>query len=79
MAQFQVLTNAGTTQVQIAILHADIIATIGIVLNGKGRRLTLAQHIQFSAQNLDITRVHLGVLRLTLADDTSGLNAPFTP
>ena len=78
MAQFQILTNTATAQVQIAVLHADVVTTISIVLNGEGRRLTLAQHVQLLSQNLDITCLHLRVLCLALADGTRHLDTPLT-
>ena len=37
MAQFQVLADIGATEIQIAVLHADIITTIALLLNGEGR------------------------------------------
>ena len=78
MAQLQILSNTGTAQVEVAILHTNIVTTIGIVFNGEGRRLTLAQHIQLRNQNLDITRIHLGILGLTFTDNTCSLDAPLT-
>ena len=62
----------------IAVLHTDIVTTIGVVFDGEGRRLTLAQHVQLLSQNLDIARFHLGVLSLALTDDTSHLDTPLT-
>ena len=78
MAQFEILTNSLTAQIEITILHTDIIAAIGIILNGERRCQTLAQHIQFLYQNLNITRRHLGILALTLANLTFHLNTELT-
>ena len=33
--QLEVLTNRSTTQVRVTILHAEVIAAIGIFFNGK--------------------------------------------
>ena len=78
VAQFQVLANAATAQVQITILHTDIVSTISIVLNGEGRRHTLAEHVQLLSQDLDVARLHLRVLSLALAHGTRHLDAPLT-
>ena len=78
VTQFEVLTDSGTTKIQITVLHTDIIATIGIVLDGERRRLALAQDIQFLDQYLDITRRHLGILALTLTDRSLHLDTELT-
>ena len=41
VAQLQVLAHSRTTQVEIAVLHADIVAAVGIVLNSERRCSTL--------------------------------------
>ena len=76
MTQFQVLTHTTATQVQITILHADIITAVCIILNRKRRRQTLAQHIQFLCDNLNVSRRDILVLTLTLINGTLHLNAP---
>ena len=78
MAQLEVLAHSRTAQVEITILHTDIIATIGIVLNSEWRCETLAENVQLRNQDLNITCRHLGVFRLTLAHDTNNLNTEFT-
>ena len=78
MTQLEVLANARTTQIQITILHTNIIATVGIVLNGEGRGLTLAEYVQLLSQYLNVTRRHLGILSLSLTNSTFDLNAPLT-
>ena len=78
MAQFQILAYAGTAQIEVTILHTDIVTTIRIVFDGKGRCQALAQHIQLVSQNLDVACRHLRVLRLALADNTLYLYTPLT-
>ena len=78
VAQLQVLTNAGTTQVQITILHTDIVTAISIILYRERRSQTLTQHIQFLSDNLNIARRDILILTLTLVNRTLYLNAPLT-
>ena len=78
MTQLQVLTDGSTTKIKVTILHANIITTIGIVLNSKRRCQTLTQHIQFLNKDLDIARRHLRILGLALTDFTSDLNTKLT-
>ena len=75
VTQFKILTHTIAAQVQIAVLHANVIAAIGLVLNGERWCLALAQHIQFLHQNLNVARRHLGILALALAHITFHLNA----
>ena len=78
VTQFEVLPDSGTTKVEITILHTDIVATIGIVLDGERRRLALTEDIQFLNQYLNITRRHLGILALTLTDHSLHLDTELT-
>ena len=78
MAQLQILAHDLSAQVQIAILHADVVAAVGLILDGEGRRLALAQDVEFLNQDLNVACGHLGILRLALADRTDDLNAVFT-
>ena len=78
MTQFQILAHGLTAQVQIAIFHADIVATISIVLNGERRRDALAEHRQTAHQNLNVASRHLGILRLSLTHYAHSLHAVLT-
>ena len=78
MTKFQILTDCCATQIQITVLHTNVVTTICIVLNREWRCQTLTQHIQFFHQNLNIASRHLRVLALTFTDLTLHLNTEFT-
>ena len=75
VAQLQVLAHGRTAQVQVAVLHADVVAAVGLILDGEGGREALAEHVQLRYQYLDVARGHLRVLRLALAHLAHGLYA----
>ena len=62
MAQFQVLADTLAAQVKIAVFHTQVITAVGIVLDGKGRRIGRIDDIKTVNQNLYITCGNLGVL-----------------
>ena len=78
MAQFQILAYDSTAKVQVAVLHADVVAAVRLILNGERGCLALTEHIQLCSKNLNVARRHLWILRLALADSTLYLNAPLT-
>ena len=78
MTQLEILTNSGTTKVEVTILHTDIIATIGIILDSERWCKTLAKNIKFLYQNLYIASRHLWILTLTLTNLSLNLNTEFT-
>ena len=78
VTQFEVLTDCSTTQIQITVFHTNIIAAVGIILDGERRCEALTQDIQFPDQDFNIARRHLGILALTFADLTFYLNTELT-
>ena len=46
MTQFEILAHGIAAQVEIAVFHANVVAAVGIVLDGERGSDTLAQHIQ---------------------------------
>ena len=75
VTQLQVSSHALAAQVQITVLHTDVVAAVGLVLDGERRRQAFAQDVQILGQNLDVARGHLRVLALTLADGAFHLHA----
>jgi hypothetical protein len=63
MAQLQIGAYAGTTEIQIAVLHAEVVAAIGVVLDGKRRNLAAIQHLERFSYNLDVARRQVRILR----------------
>ena len=70
-AQDDVGLDCGVTQVQVTVLQSDIfISVLGLVdLEGQLVVDTLAQHLDLSGNNFDLTGGDLGVLALTLTDN----------
>ena len=77
MTQLYVLTHGGAAQVEVAVFHAQLIATVGVVLDGEGRRETGAEHIELAHDDLDVASGHLAVLALALRHCTRHLDAVF--
>ena len=78
VAQLQVLAYGRATQVEVTILHTDIITTISIIFDSERRSLALREHVEFLHQDFDITGIHLRILALSLAYCTLDLDAVFT-
>ena len=74
MSQLKILAYSGTAQIQVTIFHTDIISTIGIVLNSKGRRETFTENRQSIRHNFNIPRRHLRIFALALTHHTFYLN-----
>ena len=77
VTQLKILAHCRTAQVEVAILHTDIVATVSIVLYSERRCNTLREDIQFLGDNLDIASRQISVLALTLVYYTSHLHAVF--
>ena len=78
MTQLQILANRRTAQIEIAILHANIITAISIIFDSERRSLTLREHIQLLYQDFNITSIHFRILALSLTNCTLDLDAIFT-
>ena len=79
MAQLQVLTHIWTAQVKVTILHSDIVATVGVLFNGEGRRLTFAQHIELRGNNFNVACGKVGVFALAFINNARHLYAKLAP
>ncbi len=78
MTQFKVLSNGVTTDVQITILHAKVIATIADIFDSEGRCLAAVEQFELTDFQLDVSRRHIWILRFTFDNDTFSLNHVFT-
>ena len=77
MSQFEIFTHHRASQIQIAILHTDIITAIALLLNRKRRSKRLIDDIELLHYNLNITRREVLVFRITLSHHTCSLNDIF--
>ena len=78
VAQFKVLAHCTATQVEITILHPNVISTVRIVLDGKGRSQCSIEHVQFADNNLNFTRRQIRILTETFIDRSFNLNDKFS-
>ena len=77
MAQLKVLAHGFTTQVEIAVLHAQVVAAVGVVLNRKGRHLRGVEYGKLTDDNLDVAGSYFGVLTGAFAHGAHNLNDVF--
>ena len=78
MAQLEVAAHGIAAQVQIAVFHSQVVATVGVVLDGERRRDALAQDVEFVGNDLDVTRGDVGVLARALGHGALDLDDKFT-
>ena len=73
MAQLEILAHHRTAQVEIAVLHAQLVTAIGIVFDGEWWGSALADDIEFTDDNLDVARRQLRILGITLGNGADTL------
>ena len=65
MAQDEVALQGRAAQVEVAVLHPQVIAAVRHLFDGEGRGLRLVEDGDLLGRHLDVARGHLGVLRRT--------------
>ena len=78
MPKLKVLANAIASQVKVTILHAEVIAAIGLFLNSERRGERETENGQLADDNLYVASSHFVVLVLTLRDNALRLNTIFS-
>ena len=78
MAEFQVFSDRITTKVEIAVLHPDVVASIGVVLNGERWNLAGIEHLELAHDNFDVACWDILVLAVALIDRAHHLNDELT-
>ena len=78
MTQLEVLAHACTAQVEIAVLHAQVVASVGILLYGEGRHQALVQNHHLLHQNLYLSGGDVMVLGVALNHLSCGLHHKLT-
>ena len=66
VTQDHVALQRRAAQIEVAVLHAQIVAAVRHLLDGEGRGLRLVQDAELRRGHLDVARGHLGILRRTL-------------
>ena len=77
MTQNQVALQGRTPQIEVAVLHAQVVAAVRHLLDGEGGHLGFVQHDHLLGGHLDVPGGHLRVLRLAFDDFTDDLDDPF--
>ena len=73
VAQHQIILQRVAAQVEVAVLHTEIISAVGLVLDGKWRCNSRIEHIEGLQAHLYVAGVYPGVLALTLQNCTGNL------
>ena len=77
MAEHEVALNGLAAQVEVAELHAQIVATIGVIFNSKRRGLAGIQDVESGNFDFDVPGGHLGVFGFADFDKTCRLDDEF--
>ena len=64
----------GAAQVEVAVLHAQVVAAVGVVLDGERRGIGRVEDVQLADLNFDLAGGDLQILGLALADGADGLD-----
>ena len=75
MAQFEIASHGVSAQVEIAVFHADVVAAVGIIFDGEGRRDALTENIEVCNDYFDVAGGQVGVLALSLLHLSLDLDA----
>ena len=73
MAQFKIGTHVFAAQVEVAVLHPQVVAAVRVVLNGERWSLGGIEYRKFCHDYLNVARRHLGVLVVSFVDLSSHL------
>ena len=65
MTEHQIGLNGVSSEVQIAVLHAQIISPIRLIFNGERWGLARIQDFELRHDDFDVTCCHLGIFGLT--------------
>ena len=79
MAQFEVGSHAVAAQVEIAVLHTEVIAAVCFVLNSERRCGRLVKDVHLFYSDFYLSGRHLGVLRTSFCHYAGHLKHIFAP
>ena len=74
MAEEQIALDRAAAQVEVAVLHAQVVAAVGVVLDGEWRGVGRVEDVEFIHLDFDLAGGDLQVLGLALADGADGLD-----
>ena len=78
MTQDDVVFDRVTAQVEVAVLHADVVAAVADVFDGERRHLRGGQNLERLDLQFDVACRVLRVFRLAFHHDAFGLDDEFT-
>ena len=78
VAEDKVFTYRRTADIKVAVLHTEVFAPIGIVLNGKRRYFRVVEQGECCNKDFYFPRRDIGINSLTPYDGTLNLNHIFT-
>ncbi len=78
MAQLQIAAHASAAQVKIAVAHAQVIASVGIVLDGERGHIRAVQNLQVGCYYFNVACGEVGILACTLGHLAGNLYHEFT-
>ena len=62
VAQFEIFSHGTASQVEIAVFHAQIVTTIGVVLDSERRNFGAVEHLEIRGDDFDVAGVEVSVL-----------------
>ena len=78
MTEDKVVFHRIAADVEVAVLHTQFVAAIGLVFNGERRHLGGVEHVQFVHLNFNIASRDVLVFAITFYYLARYLNHPFT-
>ena len=79
VAEFHVAAHRIAAQVEVAVLHAQLISPIGFIFDGKRRRLGGIEHFEFIDDDFDFAGWNLQVLAFAFTHQTAHFHHEFAP
>ena len=73
VTQHKVLFQRIAAQIEVAVLHPQVIAAVRLILDGKRRRGSRIEHVEGLQTYLHVARIHPGIPALTLLDSARNL------
>ena len=79
VAHLEVAAHGVAAYVEVAVLHAEVVAAVALVLDGEGRHFGLVEDVEGSNLNLNLSGRYFGVLRAALDNLAGNLYHVFAP
>ena len=77
MTQLEIAAHRGAAQVEVAEFHAEVVAAVGVILDGERRHLRGVEHRERVGYNLYVAGGEVGVLARALGNGAGDLYHEF--